>query len=133
LCGATQQVDRFYHSTAAYTIGAAVASSRGDASSLAALPASVFSWPADLPAPALVLLLRMGDAARTARLRARGAAGWGAAEEAQRADGALAQRIDDAYAAVRAPPGCRVVALDADASPEALCAAARAACEHAGL
>jgi thymidylate kinase len=126
-------VDRFYHSTAAYTLGAAAAAAGGDASSLAALPADAFAWPADLPAPALVLLLRMEDGARAARLRARGATGWGPAEEAQRADATLAQRIDDAYVAVRAPPGCRVVALDAGASPEALCAAARAACEAAGL
>ncbi len=122
-------MDRFYHSTAAYTLGAACVSD----AALAALPAPAFAWPPDLPPPALVLLLRLEDAARVRRLRARGAAGWGPAEEAQQADGGLARRIDDAYARVVPPPGCRVITLDADASPEALCTAALAACAQAGL
>jgi thymidylate kinase len=123
------QVDRFYHSTAAYTLGAACA----DPAALAALPAAAFAWPADLPAPALVIVLRMDDAERFRRLRARGAPGWGPTEAAQQADGSLAARIADAYARVAPPRGTRVVQLDAAASPEALCAAALAACAHAGL
>ena len=122
-------MDRYYHSTAAYTIGAACAS----ADALEALAAPVFAWPRDLPPPALVLLLRMGKNARMRRLRSRGAAGWGPTEAAQEADCGLAGRIDAAYARVTPPPGCRVLMLDADTSPESLCAAALAACAQAGL
>ncbi len=46
-----------------------------------ALPEACFAWPADLPAPRVVLLLVMPhDADRMARLRARGAAEWGPTE-----------------------------------------------------
>ena len=120
-------MDRYYHSTAAYTLGGACAST-GEA-----LPAPAFAWPPDLPPPALVLLLRMDDGARVRRLHARGVAGWGPTEAAQQADAGLARRIDDAYARVTPPAGCCVRVLDADARPDALCAAALAACAQAGL
>jgi hypothetical protein len=74
-------VDRFYSGTAAYTIGNATPT----VEAVDALPAQCFAWPPDLPSPHLVILLTMDDAARMARLRARGAEGWGPTEVSTRA------------------------------------------------
>jgi hypothetical protein len=70
-------VDRFYHSTCAYTVGAATKTVDG----VHRLDEEVFQWPVDLPWPALVLLLDMDDDKRMARIRARGPTGWAATEE----------------------------------------------------
>ena len=125
--------DRYWFSTAAYTLAKAGGARRH--------PPAALAWPRDLPRPALVLWLRMGDgaavdreAARLARLNRRGAAGWGPEEAAQAADPGLAGRVDEAYALLVAAPGapcCTVV--DACGTIEEVLRGALAAVQLAGL
>ncbi len=120
-------VDRYYTGTAAYTIGNVTST----VEAVDALPSQCFAWPTDLPLPRLVILLTMNDAARMARLRARGVEGWGPTEERQARDPTLGSRIATAYARVQ--HACQVTTLDASQSPEAVLAAAIAACRAVGL
>lgn len=62
-------VDRWYSSTCAYTTGKAV--KQGREAVIDALPASLFSWPTDLLPPTLLIILKLDEAARRARVQSR--------------------------------------------------------------
>ncbi|XP_068608417.1 UMP-CMP kinase 2, mitochondrial [Brachionichthys hirsutus] len=103
-------VDRFWHSTAAYAIAAAVG---GPVSNLPAEGSEVYRWPSDLLQPSLVVLLTLDSEERKRRLRGRGQ-GKTLEEQALDQNQIFRLKVEEAYRRISGPP-CIVV----DASPSA--------------
>ncbi|XP_027545963.1 UMP-CMP kinase 2, mitochondrial [Neopelma chrysocephalum] len=101
-------IDRYWHSTAAYTIAT---ETNGKAKDLPPAHDEVYQWPEDLLKPDLVLLLTVDPEERVQRLQR-----WGlekTKEEAElEANSLFRQRVEESYRRM-VSPACQVV----DASP----------------
>lgn len=101
-------VDRYWHSTAAYTIATEI---NGDVQNLPPAQDGVYQWPEDLLKPDLVLLLTVSPEERARRLESRGLEKT--KEEAEmEANSLFRQRIEESYRRMM-NPACQEV----DASP----------------
>jgi radical S-adenosyl methionine domain-containing protein 2 len=104
-------MDRFYHSTCAYTLG------RLPISSLMATERRKFEWPADLPKPDLAVQLYMPEDARKHRLQGR-TDGHGKWERLFASDPSFASRVTMAYQRQSRRQGsfCKLHRVDASGS-----------------
>ncbi|CAH2246239.1 UMP-CMP kinase 2, mitochondrial [Pelobates cultripes] len=104
-------VDRYWHSTAAYSIGTEIG---GGVPNLPEYHHEIYQWPSDLLKPDLVILLTVSDEERLVRIRKRGLAETVEEKELE-SNRMFRQKIEEAYMRME-NPGCIVV--DASASKE---------------
>ncbi|NWH80098.1 CMPK2 kinase, partial [Piaya cayana] len=104
-------IDRYWHSTAAYTIAT---ETNGKVQDLPPADDEVYQWPEDLLKPDLVLLLTVDPEERVRRLQRRGLEKT--KEEAElEANSLFRQRVEESYRRM-VNPACQEV--DATSSPE---------------
>ncbi|KAG9465401.1 hypothetical protein GDO78_018398 [Eleutherodactylus coqui] len=101
-------VDRFWHSTAAYTIATEMG---GGIHNLPDHHHDVYQWPEDLLRPDLVILLTVSDEERIHRIRKRGLQETKEERELE-ANSMFRQRVEEAYKRME-NPACLII----DASP----------------
>uniref|UniRef100_A0A8C5PS55 UMP-CMP kinase 2, mitochondrial n=1 Tax=Leptobrachium leishanense TaxID=445787 RepID=A0A8C5PS55_9ANUR len=97
-------VDRYWHSTAAYSIGTEIG---GGLHNLPAHHHEVYQWPKDLLKPDLVILLTVSDEERMQRMCKRGLAKTVEEKELE-SNSLFRQKVEEAYKRMERP-GCVVV------------------------